>query len=75
MNTTLNYLNLVHVTVLVPPFNTHSFSMNQMLLVLEPNKVSNLKGTTYEVEVMVPNSPIVAPHRFYLLFVVYAQIP
>jgi hypothetical protein len=49
--------------------------MNQMLLVLEPNKASNLKGTTYEVEVMVPNSPIVAPHRFYLLFVVYAQIP
>lgn len=54
---------------------THSFSMNQRLLVLEPNKVGNVKGTTYEIEVTLPNSPSVATRGFYLLFLFYAQIP
>jgi len=49
--------------------------MNQRLLVLEPNKVGNVKGTTYEIEVTLPNSPSVATRGFYLLFLFYAQIP
>jgi len=75
VNMTLKYLNLVHVTMLLPPFNTHSFSMNQRLLELEANKVNHVNGTTYEIEVNVPNSPILAPLGFYLLFVVNGQIP
>ncbi|KAF7829601.1 aldehyde oxidase GLOX-like [Senna tora] len=67
--------DLVSVTMLAPPFNTHSFSMNQRLLVLGPTKVSNLGKLTYEVEVTTPASSILAPPGFYLLFVVHQEIP
>lgn len=67
--------NLVYVTMLAPPFNTHSFSMNQRLLVLESNKVNIVEGTTYDVQVTMPGSPILAPPGFYLLFVVHKEIP
>lgn len=67
--------NLLYVTLLAPPFNTHSFSMNQRLLVLEPNKVNNVAGTTYEIVVTLPGSTILAPPGFYMLFVVHKEIP
>jgi len=67
--------NLVYVTLLAPPFNTHSFSMNHRLLVLESNKVNIVEGTTYDIEVTMPGSPILAPPGFYLLFVVHKEIP
>ncbi|KAJ1401344.1 Immunoglobulin-like fold [Sesbania bispinosa] len=65
----------VLVTMLAPPFNTHSFSMNQRLLVLEPNNLSNIGVSTYEVEVTTPASAILAPPGFYILFVVHQEIP
>jgi hypothetical protein len=74
VQTTLDQ-NSVRVTVLAPPFNTHSFSMNQRLLVLEPTKVANVAGTTYEIDVTMPGSPILAPPGFYILFVVHKDIP
>ncbi|KAG2390503.1 hypothetical protein LR48_Vigan07g282900 [Vigna angularis] len=68
--------SLVRVTVLAPPFNTHSFSMNQRMLVLEPSNVTNVDGpTTFEFEVTTPGSPVLAPPGFYLLFVVHQEIP
>ncbi|MED6138032.1 hypothetical protein PIB30_070533 [Stylosanthes scabra] len=69
--------HLVYVTMLAPPFNTHSFSMNQRLLVLETIKVTNVNWTssTYEIEVVTPKSPILAPPGFYIIFVVHQQIP
>lgn len=68
-------LNLVLVTMLVPPFNTHSFSMNQRWLVLEPNDVGIIEKPTYEVELTIPNSVTLAPPGFYLVFVVHQEIP
>ena len=67
--------DLVLVTMLAPPFNTHSFSMNQRLLVLEPSKVTNVGVSSYEVEITTPGSPILAPPGFYILFVVHQEIP
>ncbi|CAI8606546.1 unnamed protein product [Vicia faba] len=67
--------NLVSVTMLAPSFNTHSFSMNQRLLVLDSNKVVKVEGTTFEIEVTVPGSPVLAPPGFYMLFVVHKEIP
>ncbi|XP_019458830.1 PREDICTED: aldehyde oxidase GLOX1-like [Lupinus angustifolius] len=67
--------NLVLVTMLSPPFTTHSYSMNQRLLVLEPKSVTNVNGTLYQVVVTTPGSPILAPPGFYLLFVVHQDIP
>ena len=67
--------NSVSVTMLAPPFNTHSFSMNQRLLVLDPNGLTNIGKSTYEVDVTTPGSAILAPPGFYLLFVVHQEIP
>ncbi|KAK7310947.1 hypothetical protein RJT34_08759 [Clitoria ternatea] len=65
----------VRVTMLAPPFNTHSFSMNQRVLVLEPNYLSDVGKLMYEVGVTMPGSAILAPPGFYLLFVVHQEIP
>ncbi|XP_059638254.1 aldehyde oxidase GLOX1-like [Cornus florida] len=67
--------NLISVTMLVPPFNTHSFSMNQRLLVLGGNKLRKVRKFTYEVRVRTPNSRNLAPSGYYLLFVVLQEIP
>ncbi|KAG5030576.1 hypothetical protein JHK82_014184 [Glycine max] len=65
----------VSVTMLSPPFNTHSFSMNQRMLVLEPHDLSKVGESTYEVEVTAPVSAVLAPPGFYLLFLVHQEIP
>eukprot|EP00250_Pteridium_aquilinum_P029921 c40335_g1_i1 orf=14-1786(-) len=57
-----------------PPFTTHSFSMNQRLLVLEPTNVTTL-GKLFYVNVGAPPTPIVAPPGYYLLFVINSHIP
>ncbi|KAI3767020.1 hypothetical protein L2E82_17101 [Cichorium intybus] len=66
----------VLVTMVAPPFNTHSFSMNQRLLVLDsgiPTMVAD--SLNYEVLVTVPPSSNIAPAGYYLLFVVHKDIP
>ncbi|KAH1252294.1 Aldehyde oxidase GLOX1 [Glycine max] len=65
----------VSVTMLAPPFNTHSFSMNQRLLVLKPHHLSGVGESTHEVEVTAPASAVLAPPGFYLLFVVHQEVP
>lgn len=67
---------LVTVTMVAPSFTTHSFSMNQRVLVLGAEKVTNIgRTTTYEVEVTTPGSGNLAPSGYYLLFVVHQEIP
>ncbi|XP_027356986.1 aldehyde oxidase GLOX-like [Abrus precatorius] len=65
----------VTATMLAPPFTTHSFSMNQRVLVLEPKNLNDVGESTHEVEVTAPSSAILAPPGFYLLFVVHQEIP
>ncbi|PON93847.1 1,4-alpha-glucan-branching enzyme [Trema orientale] len=67
--------NLVSLTMVAPSFTTHSFSMNQRLLVLSAEKVTNLGKTTYQVEATAPGSGVLAPSGYYLLFVVHQEIP
>ncbi|XP_050223393.1 aldehyde oxidase GLOX [Mercurialis annua] len=67
--------NTVSVTMVAPSFTTHSFSMNQRLLVLGNEKVTNVETTSYDVEVITPRSSNLAPSGFYLLFVVHQGIP
>ncbi|KAL1369636.1 hypothetical protein HN51_000030 [Arachis hypogaea] len=67
--------NSVAVTMVAPPFNTHSFSMNQRLLVLEPSDVRDVGKLSYEVDVTMPGSAVLAPPGFYLLFVVHQEVP
>ncbi|KAH7846218.1 hypothetical protein Vadar_011346 [Vaccinium darrowii] len=67
--------NLVTVTMVAPSFNTHSFSMNQRLLVIGGGSVKPLGKSTYEVGVVTPGSGNLAPSGYYLLFVVHQGIP
>ncbi|GMI89770.1 RUBY PARTICLES IN MUCILAGE [Hibiscus trionum] len=66
---------LVSVTMVAPAFNTHSFSMNQRLLVLGNDKMTPLGRSRYKIEVTTPSSGNLAPPGFYLLFVVHRVIP
>ncbi|KAI3688857.1 hypothetical protein L2E82_46745 [Cichorium intybus] len=69
-------LNSVFVTMVAPSFNTHSFSMNQRLLVLDGGNTTEVVGrSNYEVVVTEPPSRNIAPAGFYLLFVVHQDIP
>ncbi|KAL5778145.1 hypothetical protein ACOSP7_011071 [Xanthoceras sorbifolium] len=63
------------VTMVLPSFTTHSFSMNQRLLVLGSEKVTDLGKSTYAVQVTTPGSGNLAPLGYYLLFVVHQDIP
>lgn len=65
----------VSVTMVSPSFNTHSFSMNQRLLILEGGNTTVIGKSKYQVIVRAPPSSNVAPGRYYLLFVVHRQVP
>ncbi|PWA97091.1 galactose oxidase/kelch, beta-propeller [Artemisia annua] len=70
-------LNSVVVTMVSPSFNTHSFSMNQRLLVLDGGNSTKVarKSSTYKIGVTAPPSGNIAPAGNYLLFVVHKEIP
>ncbi|KAL0798017.1 hypothetical protein Bca101_053191 [Brassica carinata] len=65
----------VKVTMVFPSFTTHSFSMNQRLLVLDNVKFKRSKATNYEVQVRTPRSANIAPPGYYMMFVVNQNIP
>ncbi|KAL7597532.1 hypothetical protein Lser_V15G21758 [Lactuca serriola] len=68
--------NSISVTLVAPSFNTHSFSMNQRLMVLDGGNTVNAVGkSTYEVNAMAPPSGNIAPAGFYMLFVVHQEVP
>ncbi|XP_024973370.1 aldehyde oxidase GLOX1-like [Cynara cardunculus var. scolymus] len=68
--------HLVSVTMVAPSFNTHSFSMNQRLLILDSgNGIRAVGNSMYEAVVTAPPSGNIAPAGYYLLFVVHRQIP
>ena len=67
--------DMLSVTMLAPSFTTHSFSMNQRLLVLKSGNVKNLEKSTFTISVTTPGSVNLAPFGYYILFVVHQGIP
>lgn len=65
----------VMVTMVAPSFTTHSFSMNQRLLVLSGGNLVTVAGNTHEIPVAAPGSVNLAPSGYYLLFVCHQGIP
>ncbi|ONK58840.1 uncharacterized protein A4U43_C08F280 [Asparagus officinalis] len=65
----------VTVTMVSPSFTTHSFSMNQRMLVLEVERFSRIRGERYEAIVVAPASTALAPAGYYMLFVVHGGVP
>ncbi|CAN4122944.1 unnamed protein product [Withania somnifera] len=67
--------DLVKVTMVAPGFNTHSFTMNQRMLVLSSGNVTRVRTSTYKINSIFPNSRNLAPEGYYILFVVHQDIP
>ncbi|GER57054.1 glyoxal oxidase-related protein [Striga asiatica] len=65
----------VRVTMVAPAFATHSFSMNQRLLVLTRLDMKAVGVSTYQVRVVAPGSGNLAPSGYYMVFVVHRNIP
>ncbi|XP_042035681.1 aldehyde oxidase GLOX1-like [Salvia splendens] len=65
----------IMVTMIAPAFATHSFSMNQRLLVLERGDVMPVGGSAYQIMATTPGSGNLAPAGYYLMFVVHKDIP
>lgn len=68
-------LEKTYVTMVAPSFTTHSFSMNQRLLVLALDRVSETSSGSFVVESNAPATAAVAPPGYYLLFVVHGGVP
>ncbi|KAL8503225.1 hypothetical protein ACS0TY_022100 [Phlomoides rotata] len=60
----------IKVTMYSPPFTTHGYSQNQRLLILKVRRLQNGRIT-----VVAPPSGNLAPPGYYLLFVVYGDVP
>ncbi|XP_027362783.1 aldehyde oxidase GLOX [Abrus precatorius] len=65
----------VVVTLVAPSFTTHSFAMNQRVLVLDVVKVENGEPFDYKVTARGPPSLSVAPPGYYMLFIVHGGVP
>ncbi|XP_023742404.1 aldehyde oxidase GLOX [Lactuca sativa] len=65
----------VYVTMVAPSFTTHSFSMNQRVLILEMAEIRRRFTENYVVVCSVPATAEVAPPGYYQLSVVYDGIP
>jgi hypothetical protein len=65
----------VSVTVIAPSFTTHSFGMNQRMVVLNVVSVVQLSMFAYKANVIGPINVNVAPPGYYMMFVVHAGIP
>ncbi|KAK1425802.1 hypothetical protein QVD17_21163 [Tagetes erecta] len=65
----------IMVTLVAPSFTTHSFGMNQRVLVLPVIDVEQVSLFQYRVVVRAPSSRNVAPPGYYMLFVVHDGVP
>ncbi|CAI9757328.1 unnamed protein product [Fraxinus pennsylvanica] len=67
--------SVVSVRLILPSFTTHSFSMNQRMVVLKGVQVSCVATNTYRVAAVGPSTREIAPPGYYMLFVVHSGIP
>ncbi|XP_047321219.1 aldehyde oxidase GLOX-like [Impatiens glandulifera] len=68
----------VTVTMVYPSFTTHSYAMNQRVLLLDIVEFrlgADDDGSHHAVSVVAPGSPNIAPPGYYMLFVVNDGIP
>ncbi|XP_057777101.1 aldehyde oxidase GLOX [Salvia miltiorrhiza] len=63
------------VTMVAPSFTTHSFAMNQRLLVLYIASGQQISSFTHRVTVHAPPTENVAPPGYYMVFVVHRGVP
>ncbi|KAH7543194.1 hypothetical protein FEM48_Zijuj02G0157900 [Ziziphus jujuba var. spinosa] len=71
------YLNVdvLSVRIVAPSFTTHSFGMNQRMVVMKLVGISTVTQFTYNVSVIGPSTVQIAPSGYYMLFVVHGNVP
>ncbi|CAM8936675.1 unnamed protein product [Rhodiola kirilowii] len=65
----------ISVNIIQPPFVTHSFGMNQRMVVLETLATTHVSSSAYKVSVRGPTNGNIVPRGYYMLFVVHDGIP
>ncbi|XP_020541096.1 aldehyde oxidase GLOX isoform X2 [Jatropha curcas] len=65
----------ISVVLIAPSFTTHSFAMNQRMVVLKTISVEQLSAFGYKVNVIGPTNVNVVPPGYYMLFLVNAGVP
>ncbi|KAL7204956.1 hypothetical protein ACSBR2_017974 [Camellia fascicularis] len=68
-------LSVVSVRIVAPSFMTHSFGMNQRMVVLKTSELYCVGSEEYRVIAIGPSTAEIAPPGYHLLFVVHAGIP
>ncbi|XP_008218222.1 PREDICTED: WSC domain-containing protein ARB_07867 [Prunus mume] len=68
-------VSVLSVRLVAPSFTTHSFAMNQRMIVMKLIGVTRVAPETYEISLVGPSTGEIAPPGYYLLFVVHADIP
>ncbi|KAJ6945974.1 aldehyde oxidase GLOX1-like [Populus alba x Populus x berolinensis] len=69
-------LGKIYVTMVAPSFTSHSYSMNQRLLVLALDREARkVDFSNYVVDVHAPATATLAPPGYYQLFVVHEGVP
>ena len=68
--------SVLSVRIVAPSFTTHSYSMNQRMVVLRIDEIiDNETSSSYSLIVVGPSSAQIAPPGYYLLYVVHSGIP
>ncbi|KAK2637628.1 hypothetical protein Ddye_025423 [Dipteronia dyeriana] len=65
----------VSVRIILPSFTTHSFAMNQRMVVIKTMGVYREASGSYNVVGVGPSTAEIAPPGYYLLFVVHSGTP
>ncbi|KAL1188155.1 Aldehyde oxidase GLOX [Cardamine amara subsp. amara] len=69
-------VDLLSVRILAPSFTTHSFAMNQRMVILKLLSVERDQLTnSYRVNALGPSTAEIAPPGYYMLFLVHAGVP
>ncbi|PON36565.1 1,4-alpha-glucan-branching enzyme [Parasponia andersonii] len=61
--------------IIAPSFSTHSFGMNQRMVVMKLTTVSRVTVYGYNTTVLGLSTAEIAPPKYFMLFVVHSGIP
>ncbi|CAN6924123.1 unnamed protein product [Brassica oleracea] len=69
-------IDLLSVRIVAPSFTTHSFAMNQRMVILKLLSVTHEDLTnSYKIDALGPSTAEIAPPGYYMIFLVHAGIP
>ncbi|KAF2287913.1 hypothetical protein GH714_003177 [Hevea brasiliensis] len=67
--------SVLSVRIIAPSFTTHSFAMNQRMVVLRIISITHESSDMHTLSAVGPSTAEIAPAGYYLLFVLHGDIP